>query len=80
MRAIFYCNKSSPSAKYLDVDIIGEGFYYIPYLITSQIIVIGTIVFTFLQVGVYGCIVLGIYIIMYISILICGKIAYNTMK
>lgn len=76
MRAVFACNSFSPSAKYMDVDLIAEAFYYIPYLITSQIIIIGDIVFVFLQVGEYGCIILGIYIIMYIAIFICGKVTY----
>ncbi len=40
-----------PAAKYLDVDLIAEAFYYVPYLITSQIIIFGDIVFVFLQVA-----------------------------
>ena len=80
MRAAFACNNFSPSAKYLDVDLIGEAFYYIPYLITSQIIVIGDIVFVFLQIGVYGCIVMGIYIVLYIFIIVCGRVAFQIMK
>jgi hypothetical protein len=80
MRAVFASNNFSPSAKYLDVDLIGEAFYYIPYLITSQIIIIGDIVFVFLQVGVYGCIVLGIYVILYLLIAVCGKLAFEIMR
>lgn len=80
MRAAFACNNFSPSAKYLDVDLIGEAFYYIPYLITSQIIIIGDIVFVFLQVGVYGCIIMAIYMVLYIVIIICGRLAFQIMK
>lgn len=79
MRAVFACNTFSPSAKYLDVDLMAEAFYYIPYLITSQIIIIGGIVFVFLQVGAYGFIILGIYIVMYLSILFCGKTAFEIL-
>jgi len=53
-----------PAAKYLDVDLIAEAFYYVPYLITSQIIIFGDKVFVFLQVGVYACIVLAIYVLL----------------
>ena len=63
-----------------DVDLVGEAFYYIPYLITSQIIIIGDIVFVFLQVGVYGCIVMGVYIILYVIIILLGWIAFRTLK
>lgn len=80
MRATFACNNFSPSAKYLDSDLIGQAFYYIPYLITSQIIIIGDIVFVFIQVGAYGCIIMGIYIIMYIFIGICGKLSFTIMR
>jgi hypothetical protein len=79
MRAVFACNSFSPSAKYMDADLVAEAFYYIPYLITSQIIIIGDIVFVFLQVGVYGCIILGIYIFMYLAILLCAKTAYEVL-
>jgi hypothetical protein len=51
MRAVFASRSFSPSAKYMDADLIAEAFYYIPYLITSQIIIIGDLVFVFLQVG-----------------------------
>ena len=80
MRAVFACKRFSPSSKYFDVDLIGEALYYIPYLITSQIIIIGDIVFVFLQVGVYGCIVLAIYIVLYASIGICGKVKRLTCR
>jgi hypothetical protein len=80
MRAVFACTSFSPAAKYMDVDLIAEAFYYLPYLITSQIIIIGDIVFVFLQVGVYGCIVLGIYVITYIAIAICGKVAFDILR
>jgi hypothetical protein len=71
-----------PAAKYLDVDLIAEAFYYVPYLITSQIIIFGDIVFLFLflQVGVYGCIVLAIYVLLYIVITFCAQIAFDIMR
>ncbi len=50
MQAAFACSSFSPAAKYLDVDLIAEAFYYVPYPITSQIIIFGDIVFVFLQV------------------------------
>ena len=80
MQAVFACSSFSPAAKYLDVDLIAEAFYYVPYLITSQIIIFGDIVFVFLQVGVYGCIVLGIYVLLYIVIGFCAKIAFDIMR
>ena len=80
MQAVFACSSFSPAAKYMDVDLIAEAFYYVPYLITSQIIIFGDIVFVFLQVGVYGCIVLGIYIVIYIAIASCAKVALEIMR
>ncbi len=80
MQAVFACSSFSPAAKYLDVDLIAEAFYYVPYLITSQIIIFGDIVFVFLQVGVYGCIVLGIYVLLYIVIAFCAKTAFDIMR
>jgi hypothetical protein len=80
MRAVFASRSFSPSAKYMDADLIAEAFYYIPYLITSQIIIIGDLVFVFLQVGVYGCIVLGIYIIAYAVIGACAKVAFAILR
>jgi hypothetical protein len=54
----------------------------VPYLITSQIIIFGDIVFLFLflQVGVYGCIVLAIYVLLYIVITFCAQIAFDIMR
>ncbi len=69
-----------PAAKYLDVDLIAEAFYYVPYLITSQIIIFGDIVFLFLQVGVYACIVLSIYVLLYIVIAFCAQFAFDIMR
>lgn len=86
MRVVFYTDplqtdvKIKKKSKYLDVDLIGEAIYYIPYLIISQIIVIGVIVFVFTYTAVYGCIILSIFIIMYILIGICGKLALQTMR
>lgn len=80
MRAVFGSRSFSPAAKYMDADLIAEAFYYLPYLITSQIIIIGDIVFVFLQVGAYGCIVLGIYIVIYIAIAACAKVAFVILR
>lgn len=64
----------------MDADLIAEAFYYLPYLITSQIIIIGDVVFVFLQVGVYGCIVLGIYVFVYAAIAGCARTAFWILR
>lgn len=80
MSAVFASRAFSPAAKYMDADLIAEAFYYLPYLITSQIIIVGDVVFVFLQVGVYGCIVLGIYVVVYAAIAACARIAFWILR
>lgn len=43
-------------------------------------IVIGVIVFVFLNVGKWGCIVLAVYIFFFIAIAVCGVFAYQAMR
>jgi hypothetical protein len=85
MRVIFYVNEDKfpqlkHRLKYLDVELIGEALFYIPYFIISLIIVIGVIVFVFININEYGCVVLGVYIFFISIIGISGRMAYLGMK
>jgi len=56
MRFIFYIDEDKfpqlkNRVKYLDTELIGEALFYVPYFITSAVIVIGCLVFMFLQIN-----------------------------
>jgi len=85
MRTIFYLQEDKYPAlkgriKYLDVDLIGEALFYVPYLITSIILVVGALAFTFIYVSPYSLIVIGVYLVLWIGIALTGYIAYGNMK
>jgi len=64
----------------LDVDLIGEALFYVPYLITSIILVLGALAFCFIYVSPQSVIVVGIYLVLWIGIAVTGYIAYGSMK
>ena len=65
---------------YLDLNLIGEALFYIPYFFVSAILVVGIIVFVFLNVGGYACIIMAIYIFLWAGIALMGYLAYYRMK
>ena len=54
--------------------------FYIPYFITSIMLILGALAFTFIYVSPYSVIVIGIYLILWTLIGITGWFAYKNMK
>ena len=64
----------------MDVDLVGEAIYYIPYIITSIILVLGAVGLTFIYVSPYAVIVVGIYLFLISMILLIGRFSLHNMK
>jgi len=85
IRAIFYIDQNKyPDLKarinFLDVEVIGEAVFYFPYLIISLTLIIGIIVFIFINIDKYGLIVLGTFLFFITTIILFGIYAYRLMR
>ena len=49
-------------------------------MITSIILVFGALAFTFIYVSPYSVIVVGVYLLLWIGIILTGYVAYQNMK